>query len=515
MAKRLPPLMGMDVGKPMLYHPYQQEFLRVRRLRVCPVCHQVGSTGDDGLLHCCGKDLHDAQRLYKRLGLFAGRRGAKSVSGAHGVVEELLIPNTLGWVCGPTYEILHDATMPTLLKLIPREWGLHWDAEHLILTLVNGARVAFRSLDDPDRAHAGVGLHWAWLDEAAFIAELAWDYLEPALADFRGVAYFTSSVDGFDWTYERIEKKAFLEHVPGFWAAKWTTSDNPAIPREEIEQARKTKPPAIFRQEYEASRENFTGSVYGDYIDAAWLPDDAAVKKVIPEWPDIHPDRKIIVGLDSGADHPFGAVAMVVTERAIVVIGEYLERQRAVSQHLPAIKAMMRNRFSPDNPVLWAANRNEANMRLEFAAQGIGVAMAENDQMSGIQRVLSWLYTGRLKIAYCCPKTFEQMKQLRFADNVSKNKEKKQEKVFKLNDELPDCVRYGLMTWPHLPEPLMEIVERQLDARTSWELAKMKKYSNRDNERELQPAEGRYPTGDFYGHEGNDDLVGDDSFYGW
>src|ERR1700680_721458 len=127
----------------------------------------------------------------------------------------------------PTVPIPVSISMPTLLKLIPVEWCKHWDAEHLMLTLVNGSQVAFRSLDDPDRAHSGVGLHWAWFDEAAFIAEEAWDYFEPSLTDFAGAAFFTSSVDGFDWTYERIEKKALIEHRPGYWAAKWRTIDNP------------------------------------------------------------------------------------------------------------------------------------------------------------------------------------------------------------------------------------------------------------------------------------------------
>lgn len=505
MSKRLPPQIGLDVGKALLFNPYQQSFLKARRMRFAACCQKIGYCGSDGLFRCpsCGKLDLQAARVYRRLGIFAGRRGGKSVIGAHGAREEMLVPNSLGWVCGPTFKILHDATMPALLKLIPREWCANWDQEHLELTLVNGAQVQFRSLDDPDRGHAGVGVHWAWFDEAAFIAELAWDYFRPALTDFGGAAFFTSSVDGYDWTYKRIEKPALVDKKPGFWAAKYRTIDNPMIATyriSEVEEARATMPPQLFRQEYEAERENFTGAVYAEWLDDAKLEDLDAVREYLPNWP-TYSEFRTIIGLDSGADHPFGAVKMVVTPRAIIVVGEYLERQRAFSTHLAAI----RSQFAPGSDVLWCANRNEAQLRLEFNAHGILVAPAENDQMSGIQRVLSWLYTKQLKIVMpTCPRTFEQMRMLRYAKNEMADGQKTKEKVFKKEDELPDCIRYGLMTWPSLPAVPEQLVGRdtsKMDPRVRWELEKLKQYANRDNDRDLSPVSPDYPMGNMYGND--------------
>ncbi len=443
----------------------------------------------------------NAPRVYRRLGVFAGRRGGKSVVGAHGAREEMLVPNSVGWVSGPTEKILHDATMPTLLKLIPREWCSNWDAEHQELTLINGAMVMFRSLHDPDRAHCGVGVHWAWFDEAAFIDESAWHYFEPALTDYGGVAFFTSSVDGFDWTYKAIERKALVDHQPGYWAAKWRTIDNPymmSLRSEEIADAKATMPPQIFRQEFEGERENFTGSVYAEFLDDTWLADDNAVREYIPEWPQLDPSRRVITGLDSGADHPFGAVAIVACEKGMVAVKEYLERQRAFSAHL----AVIMTQFPSGPNVMWAANRNEAQLRLEFAAQGLLVAPAENDQMAGIQRVLAWLYTKQFKIAYTCPRLFEQMKTLRFAENIAHDKQKRQEKVFKVDDELPDAVRYSLMCWPTLPTPLTPLIGRDLSAmnpKVRWEIEENARRTKDDtNKRDLEPADTEYPIGNFY-----------------
>ena len=138
--------------------------------------------------------------------------------------------------------------------------------------------------------------------------------------------------------------------------------------------------------------------------------------------------------------------------------------------------------------------------------------------MAGIQRVLSWLYTKQLKIAYPARRTFDQMKQLRFSpSNTGKDGEKNEkEKVFKLKDELPDCVRYGLMTWPSLPKIPDAVLMRDtrgMDEKTKWELEKIRTYANRDNERDLEPANDEYPTGNFYGV--SEDAIGNDGhFYG-
>ena len=44
------------------------------------------------------------------------------------------------------------------------------------------------------------------------------------------------------------------------------------------------------------------------------------------------------------------------------------------------------------------------------------------------------------------------MKSYRWAENTSpKDGAKRLEKVYKKDDELPDALRYALMTWPRLP----------------------------------------------------------------
>jgi len=235
-----------------------------------------------------------------------------------------------------------------------------------------------------------------------------------------------------------------------------------------------------------------------------YLLTDEEILTFIPEWPNLDASRPVVIGLDSGADHPFGAVLIVATHRGLVVIDEYLERNQAMVSHLSSICAKFRtDRFQQ---IKWAANKNEAQLRLEFGLKGIGVIPAENKHQVGIQRVQSWLYTKQLWFAaHRCPKTVEQFRSYRYADNYTADGQKRDEQVFKVNDELPDCVRYAMMAWPELPKAseqgLTDAQQRRwnaMDERTKLDIERVREFNKRDTERDLQPGDEGYPVGDFF-----------------
>lgn len=522
----LPPGCGSLLHEPLLANPYQAAFMAARRERVCLKCTTLGSMTENGIFICakCGTQHYSnltAPRAYDRLLVLAGRGGGKTLIGAHAVREELLIPNSLIWVMGPTYKILHDSTMPTLLGLINPDWVKRWDPEHTELRLTNDSLVAFRSLEDPERARGPHGVTCGWLDEAAQSPERAYDVFEPTLIKAGGIIICTTTVLGFDWTYDKIEKRAQVYHEPGYWATRYWTEENPLfksnpVMSRQIDRARKTMSPEFFAQEYKAERRNATGLIY-DYsiIEQQCLLDDKAIRSFIPEWPAIDPSRAVIIGLDSGADHPFGAVMLVATPKGLVVVREYLERGRALSQHLPAIVMHFGLHGYPN--LKWAANKNEANLRLEFGLKNVGVIPAENKHEVGIQRVQSWLYSKQLFFAYTCVKSIEQMRAYRYADNLKPSGEKKvKEEVFKLKDELPDAIRYALMAWPELPEepnPLETDAQKArweaFDDRTKQEIQRMRDYHAEEDRKaqDMQDTDAGYPMGGFFGGDSESSEV--------
>jgi hypothetical protein len=205
----------------------------------------------------------------------------------------------------------------------------------------------------------------------------------------------------------------------------------------------------MYRQEYEADFVNFTGSVYGSLIRDRVLHTDDDVLKFIPEWPKIDSWRQVLVGIDTGADHPFGGVKLVATELGLVVVGEYLERDKVFAQHCYNLKSLAN---SPTTR--WAINKNERQPMMELAQHGIFCQKSENEIVAGTERVKSWLQAKQLWfVASRVPQTLNQMHAYRWAENTMTDGSKREkEKVFKLRDELPDCIRYAVMSWPQLPK---------------------------------------------------------------
>lgn len=519
---RLPPGCGKHLDEPLLYSEYQQRFIRARRLRFCLACKTLGSMNEMGKFTCpkCGK-VHEwspkgnltAPRAFKRFGLLTGRGGGKTLVGAHAVREELMIPNSTWYVAAATYKLLWDSTFPTLVGLIDPKWIKRWDSEHEEITLTNESKIAFRSLEDPERMRGPHGVAGMWIDEAAQASFRGWEVGIPMLIKAGGIAIATTSVFGYDWTYDEIEKRALIYHTPGYWMAKWHTKDNPLfkanpVMMDEIENARKTMTPALFAQEYEAERANSEQIIYGDLVEKNWLPDDATIKTYIEEWPDISPSRKVLIGLDEGADHPFGAVLIVVTERGLVVVRDYLERNRAYSQvHGEIYTNFGLSRF--DDKV-FSANKNAKELILEWSLKGTGIVPAENSQEIGIQRMQSWLHSGQFKVAYTAPRTRDQLRAYRRKDNTrpSTGEKTEKEQVFKLKDELPDACRYAVMAWPELPDA--KLVDRTpaeqrrwdaFDDKTRQDIEEMQRLTAKKKRGEfLDEAEDNYPVGNMWQH---------------
>lgn len=378
-----------------------------------------------------------------------------------------MIPNTIGWACAPTNPKLHRYVIPAFQQLIPNEFVEDWNSEYKDLRLKNGALIHFQTLEDPDQGR-GQGLDWLWIDEVCELTKAHWEVIRPSLAGDTA-AFFTTSPRSYDWVYRELYKPA-EDGIPGYWAchAPTSSSANPRISPAFLARERAQMSETMYRQEYEADFVIFTGAVYGGLIDQHVIKDktDQSGKAqkdlhtLIPEWPNIAPWRTSIIGIDTGADHPFGAVRIVSTEAGLVVIDEYLERNRSFIQHASSLKQM-----ASGGTIKWAINKNEKQQSIELAQHGIYCQKSENDVVAGTERVKSWLQNHQLWfIESKCPRTIQQMSAYRWADPPDDGKEKRErEKVYKLDDELPDCVRYAVMTWPVLPSAPPKETEKPRD----------------------------------------------------
>lgn len=123
------------------------------------------------------------------------------------------------------------------------------------IILTTGRKIHIRSGENKD-ALRGLKLYFAVIDEAAYVPEEVFTkIIRPALADLKGEAVIISTPDGRNHFYD------WFRLGQGGSNAEWkswhlTTKDNPTIPPEEIEEARKTLSSFVFKQEFEANFSN-------------------------------------------------------------------------------------------------------------------------------------------------------------------------------------------------------------------------------------------------------------------
>lgn len=498
------------------YQPEQVAFLKALAERHCPAHHRWSVTwGDPATLLCpiCGVK---GRRDYDRMLLYAGRQSGKSRIGTLASVLEATFPDTYHWVTAPTYRDLTDFVEPSFFAQLPQDWldRGEWSVSDRLLTLPNGTRVAFRSLEDPQSARGPTLDSWL-MDEACQVSGVAHDVGDAMLAIKGGVEILTTTPLGEDWVFEKVWMPAEA-HVPGFWAATWKTIDNPLMATPEgiayINDKRATMSPEMFAREYEASTVTFQGAIYGTLIDPCLIddltePGLAELKRYLPEWPAINPTRSAVVGLDPGSDHPFAGVPIVVGDKALVIFGEYLARELPAVQHAQHLKALVGS-LQPR----WGIDRSQAQMITELAQHGIFSAGADNAVIAGIERVKSWMVSGQLKFVKSRTRQLvSQLKSYRWKDTDKRDGSVGVQEVYKRHDDLPDALRYGLCTWPHLPEVAAETVGGR-------DVSQLPEAMQRDILRFRQHAEAIETTtvegvGDFFGDA--ETYAGEmDSFYG-
>lgn len=405
------------------------------------------------LVKCIQVDSPSSLYLFGRACIPTHNSRIGSISGA----EEACVPNSIGWACAPTNPKLHRYVIPAFQQIIPDSAVESWSTEFNDLRLKNGALIHFQTLEDPDQGR-GQGLDWLWIDEVCELTKAHWDIIRPSLAGDT-VAFFTTSPRSYDWVYDDLYKPA-EDGIPGYWSchAKTSQSANPRISAEFLARERDQMSDAMYRQEYEADFVTFTGAVYGDLIVPQILRTADEIRRIIPEWPAIAPWRSCTVGIDTGADHPFGGVKLLSTEAGLVAVGEYLDRDKTFVDHTASLK-----RLASPHTTRWAINKNERQPMIELSQHGINCQPAENDQLAGIERVKTWLHNRQLWfIEALCPQTIRQMKALRWADPRRDGQSRGVAKVHKKDDELPDCIRYSVMTWPTLPTAVKPSTERNI-----------------------------------------------------
>ena len=158
--------------------------------------------------------------------------------------------------------------------------------------------ILFLSADNPDTI-LGDGFDGVIVDEAARIERSVWEMnIRPALADKQGWAVLISTPRARNWFFD-FHTRGRDPRETLYRSYSFTSLDNPYFPREEWEEAKRTTPQDIFKQEYEAQFLEDSAGVFRN-LDACLLPQVPAVTSDMVAGCDLakHTDWTVLVAMD-------------------------------------------------------------------------------------------------------------------------------------------------------------------------------------------------------------------------
>lgn len=172
------------------------------------------------------------------------------------------------------------------------------------IELKNGTIIMFRSAERYDNIR-GLTLDYAIIDEAAFIKDDAYaEAIKPTLLVRGKKVLFISTPKGKNWFYNLYQLGLSPDHT-NYCSYAGSSYDTPYIKPEEIEDAKQTIPPNVFKQEYLAQFIDSGGEVFQD-IDRHTFPHYTA------------PQGKVYCGIDLGKQEDY-TVATFMDQQGRVI----------------------------------------------------------------------------------------------------------------------------------------------------------------------------------------------------
>lgn len=406
-------------------------------------------------------DLHTNQfKIHKDKSRFrvlvAGRRFGKTTLAIDELIENALQSKHPCWYIAPTYKQAKMIAWEMLLSKLPKELIESKNEVELTVKMIVGAPICLKGADNEDSLR-GAGLSFVVLDEYAMMKPNVWqEIVRPMLTDTKGKALFIGTPAGKNSLFELYLKGQRKED--GFASYCFKTVDNPFIDPDEVEQARKQLNSTYFKQEYEASFEDYTGLVWPEFnpkthvIEATYIPGL----------------YQRLGAIDTAITGTTGALKCAIDENGnLIVYSEYYEQNKRVSEIAEAIK---------EDDVKWIIDpeshkkqvkRGEELYSLsdEFHDYGINADNAQKDVYAGINRVAEYFKSGKIKIFRTCKNLIYELERYHWSEEKETSSGMLEPKPYKALDHLCDCLRYIVFSRPH--ESSLKI-EEKINAQSAW-----------------------------------------------
>jgi hypothetical protein len=195
----------------------------------------------------------------------AGRRSGKSTFAQLTIINWASLEVGLYWIVAPTYVQAKQIHWQGIQHYIPQKLISKKNESELSVELTNGSKIQLKSAENPDSLR-GVKLRGLVVDEVASIHNWPWlwqEVLRATLTDYEAPALFIGTPKGFNHFYELYEEGQQVGSL--YKSFRFTSYDNPYIPKQEIDQAKEELTEDNFQQEYMADFRKYTGLVYKEF----------------------------------------------------------------------------------------------------------------------------------------------------------------------------------------------------------------------------------------------------------
>jgi hypothetical protein len=181
--------------------------------------------------------------------VMCGRRWGKSACGIREVCDVAVAGQPAAWFA-PSYKIALEAWRELVDRLAPITSRMSEQDKRI--ELVTGGVIEVWTLDTPDPAR-GRKYKLAVIDEAGIVRDLleVWQAaIRPTLVDLGGRALILGTPKGRRHGFVTLFNRGLTDD-PDWQSFRASTLENPYIPAEEVEIARRELPPEVFAQEFE------------------------------------------------------------------------------------------------------------------------------------------------------------------------------------------------------------------------------------------------------------------------
>lgn len=252
--------------------------------------------------------------------LSAGRRFGKSYLGLAYLLRGDIQPYARHWFVSPYWK-QSKMILWTPLKRLFYGNNVKINETSLTITLPNQAEISLKGADRPDSLR-GSYLNRVVMDEIGFVKAGVWEeIIFPMLGTTKpkGEALFTGTPAGFNH-FKRLFDQGADDKNTDWTSWAYTTIEGGYVPVEEVEKARELLDPRTYRQEYEASFENYGGVLYYTF------KKEVNVKPLIPDL-----NKPLFLSCDFNKE-PMAWVVGQQEGNKLLIIDEVLVRYNAKTQ---------------------------------------------------------------------------------------------------------------------------------------------------------------------------------------